>query len=62
MPPQFSLIEYEITLRQIEDNSEKERDIERESGVSFMLSFTTAYRSLWVIKAPGEKADNLSPE
>ena len=27
-----------------------------------MLSFTPAYRSLWVIKAPGEKADNLGPD
>lgn len=38
------------------------RDIERESKVSFMLSFTPAYRSLWVIKASGEKADNLGPD
>ena len=49
--------------REKESERERERERERESQrYLFMPSFTPAYRSLWVIKAPGEKADNLGPD
>lgn len=39
--------------------TEENRPIEKEQDTSFMLPFTLAFWSLWVIRMPGEKDDNL---